>query len=158
MLVTNIIASSMTDNRNKQLERLGDLFSLMHKAILSKYGGSVAPITPVLSKVLMIVGSEQEVNIKRIAELLQVTSGAATQHVAALEEVGVVKRVPGKSDRRESKVILTSQGEIMYREIKLKSLEILGDVFQSLSDEELETMITVMTKVSSTYQLEGAQR
>jgi len=147
----------MIDNRDAQLQKLADQFSLVRKAMVTKYGGRMVHMTPVLSKVLMIVGSEKQVNIKRLAALLLVTSGAATQHVAALEEAGSVKRSMSPQDRREIIVQLTPEGHKMYQEIRKKSHLVLREVFKDLDRAELNTFIQLMGKLSSKYELDGGK-
>jgi DNA-binding MarR family transcriptional regulator len=141
--------------RHQQLQQLADRFSVLHKAILTKYGGPIAPMSPVLSKTVMIIGSEEQVNIKHIAALLMITSGAATQHVAALEETGMVKRAMGLQDRREIMVKLTPAGQKVYQEIQVRSRKILQEVFKDLTAKELTELLALMTKVSNTYRNEG---
>ena len=142
-------------DRNKRLRQLADQLGMIHKTILTKYSGPVAPMTPVLSKVVMIVGSEKSVNIKRIATLLMISSGAATQHVAALEETDIVKRVMSQEDRREIIVNLTPQGKTLYKTIHTKSLAILGAVFKELDDSELEVLVALVAKVNRAQDIGG---
>ncbi len=138
-------------DREKQLGQLGERFSLIAKAMHGKYGSALVCTTPVLDKVILIIGAEKQINIKHISELLLVTSGAATQHVTALEELGIISRHVGQEDRREISVRLTDKGAEMYRQIKVNYLQALGEAFADLDAVELQALLELMTKASNKY-------
>lgn len=141
----------MNRNRDDQLQQLADKLSLIQRFIYGKFSHRIDPLTPVLIKVIRIIGKRHEVNIKYIAEYLSITSGAATQHITALEAMGAVQRTISKHDRREIVVSLTEKGTELNNQIKQTTHEILGEVFAPLTEAELEKLIELITKVSNKY-------
>jgi DNA-binding MarR family transcriptional regulator len=133
------------------LQRVGDLFFRLGKGIAQEYGGKLICVTPVLDKMLVVIGHEKNVNIKRIANIFVITSGAATQHVAALEKLGAVERIMSNDDRREINVRLTAKGKELLKNIETNSLHVLCDVFRDFSQAELELLIGLMSKACKKY-------
>jgi DNA-binding MarR family transcriptional regulator len=81
-----------------------------------------------------------------------ITSGAATQHIAALEKIGAVTRVTNEQDRREVIVQLTEKGNGLYAQIKQNRISLLQEIFTGLDDAELRTLIALITKATKKYQ------
>lgn len=130
---------------------LGESFTAIGKEIKLKYGDDLTCVTPALDKVLAIAGSQETLNVKHIARLLSITSGAATQHIDALEKIGAVSRIPNEKDRREIIIQLTPKGESMYQKIQDNHVTLLEEVFEGLEDSELEELVRLITKASTKY-------
>jgi DNA-binding MarR family transcriptional regulator len=107
--------------------------------------------SPAQNHVLMLIGMNGGIGIKKLAETLHVTSGAATQHVASLEKADLVERNINFNDRREVKVTLTKKGGVAYKEVCLIKSKILSEIFSALDDNELQTLVNLFNKVSKTY-------
>lgn len=139
--------------KDAQLQELSSLFSRLGKGISLEFGDRSVCNSSVLDKTLCLIGSEGSVNIKRIAALLMITSGAATQHVVALEGLGLVKRSHGLSDRREINVQLTPAGQAACAQIDATTLQILQSVFADFSNDEIAQFNTLMTKAAKKYEV-----
>lgn len=107
--------------------------------------------SPAQNHVLMVIGMRGDMGIKQLAKMLSVTSGAATQHVDALEKTGLLMREMNPSDRREVVVRLTAIGNKAYQEIRQKKARILSGMFSNLSDSELHTLVEIIEKVSHKF-------
>jgi DNA-binding MarR family transcriptional regulator len=107
--------------------------------------------SPAQNHVLMIIGIQGDVGIKQLAEILHVTSGAATQHVDALEKAGLLARETSASDRREVIVRITSKGKDAFQEIRRTKTKMLSKLFGALSDDELHTLVNLIEKVRREY-------
>ena len=97
--------------------------------------------------VLFTIASRTKTNIKEISNVLQITSGAATQHVETLVREGMVSRKTDENDRRTVVVTLTSEGQNLFEKLQKERLEKVSDFFTDVSDEELEVFIEVIRKV-----------
>ncbi len=108
-------------------------------------------LSPAQKHALMIIGSDGEMNIKQLATVLKITSGAATQHVGALESLGAVERVMSEADRREVFIRVTDKGKSMVAAIRSEFLTGLEAAFEELDDAELEQFVQLMTKANTKY-------
>ena len=136
--------------REDLLTRLENSMLLMGKGLHEEQLG-YPQCSPAQNHVLMIIGIEGDLGIKQLAEMLRVTSGAATQHVDSLEKLGLVKRKMSSNDRREIVVEMTGKGKIAYQEMRRTKARILSEVFGELSDSELHTLVELIEKVSRRY-------
>jgi DNA-binding MarR family transcriptional regulator len=142
----------VTSDHNELLIQLGKTFSMIGKEIHHQHGDDLTCLTPALDQVLIITATQEAVNVKQIAALLMITSGAATQHIAALEKIGAVTRVTNEQDRREVIVQLTEKGNGLYAQIKQNRISLLQEIFTGLDDAELRTLIALITKATKKYQ------
>jgi DNA-binding MarR family transcriptional regulator len=106
-------------------------------------------VTPALKQVLMVIGSEPTSNIKQLAKMLQITSGAVTQQVAALEKLGALERTMSDQDRREVLITVTPKGFKIYRQLREHMLKMLDSAFSTLTDDELDQFVQLMTKANT---------
>jgi DNA-binding MarR family transcriptional regulator len=136
--------------RNILLSRLEDSIHIIgkgtHEIQINKMDYS-----PAQNHVLMLIGSHGDIGIKKLSQMLRVTSGAATQHVAALEKANLVVRKINIGDRREVNVSITKKGATAYKALCLVKSRILRDVFSVLDDKELQTLVNLFEKVSHKY-------
>jgi DNA-binding MarR family transcriptional regulator len=137
-----------SNNHIQLLVRLGESFSSIAKEIKLQHGQDYTCFTPALDKVLTIIGDDETINVKHIATFLSITSGAATQHIAALEKEGAITRVANPDDRREVILHLTQKGKEAYERIKTYRLQLLQQIFSGLDDKELTLMVDLITKAS----------
>ncbi len=138
-------------NREALLNRLEDsMFAIskgMHDDTLHYSGCS-----PAQNHALIVVGMQTgDVGIKQLARILCVTSGAATQHVDALEKAGLLIREMNLQNRREVILKMTEKGWDIYRELRHAKTKILNEIFTELSDLELDTLVQLVEKVSQKY-------
>jgi DNA-binding MarR family transcriptional regulator len=145
-----------TASHNELLTELQDSFTALGREIRMQHGEAYTCVTPALDKVLLVTGSLKGVNIKQLATLLLITPGAATQHVAVLEKLGAINRVVNDTDRREVIIRLTAYGADIYKKIRSKQLKLMKEIFGALDEEELQTMVQLMHKVSQKSRQEAA--
>lgn len=112
--------------------------------------GSIA-CSPAQKRVLLVLGTHETMHVKQLAELLQVTSGAATQHVEALEKLGLLERSSITDDRRVVTVKLTPNGTDALRTIRKLHEKMMQELFAGLTDDELRTLVMLITKASQTF-------
>jgi DNA-binding MarR family transcriptional regulator len=74
-------------------------------------------VTPAQSRALRVVGEHPEARLSQLAEALRIAPRSATEVVDALEERGLVRRIPDPSDRRATCVGLTPDGRRVLRVI-----------------------------------------
>lgn len=136
--------------REALLSRLEHSMLVIGKGMHDEQSGD-PECSPAQNHVLMVIGMQGDMGVKQLAELLRVTSGAATQHIDALEKAGLLVREMNANDRREVVVRITKKGKNVYQEIRSTKARILNEVFQQLSDKELRTLVELLEKVSRKY-------
>lgn len=73
-------------------------------------------LSPAQMHTVEIIGHNQDMRMKELAERLGVTTGSLTVGVDKLEKLGLVERKPHKKDRRSWLIVLTNEGEKMYEQ------------------------------------------
>jgi len=96
-----------------------------------------AGITHSQLAVLRILKKNENVNIKDIAGMLEITSSAITQIVNELVKKGFILRKRNPEDRRTLNLVLSEKATIQIDSIKNKSFSELYSLFEVLSDDEL---------------------
>lgn len=141
-------------SREALLTTLDNQFMSLAKAKGKGHGSYKARLSPALDKVLLMVGLHEPVNVKELANLLAITSAAATQHVAALAAAELISRQPSEHDRRAICLHLTPTGKNVLHDIHLTHCRFLEDLFRGLDDQELVTLTKLITKASNAYKKE----
>ena len=92
------------------------------------------------------------VNVKDIAQRLNVTSGAITQIIDELVKKDFVNRTEDLNDRRVIRISLSKKTRTIFHELKNKFLEHLEPLFDKLTDEEVQSLSNLIAKVGSASQ------
>jgi DNA-binding MarR family transcriptional regulator len=115
-------------------------------------------LTPNQFVVLMSVARTQideGITIKELAEHASLASTHVTTEVGRLEEAGLLKKSPGKKDKRQVLVSLTSRGmetierispaiqqvnDMLFRGIDAKSFQIVGQVVRKIAENSSDAL------------------
>ena len=125
----------MLDRKEQIGELRADLNAL--RRMIMRYRGPYLKhrnLTYTQAWVLHVVKEHDGIRVKEIADLLGITSSAATQLADILVKRGYLSRERSSEDRRALKVRLSDQGKKQVDVPQMKNLEKLFDVFD---DEEL---------------------
>lgn len=95
----------------------------------------------------LLLLNKQSPSIKYFAELLRISSGAATQMVDSLVAKGFVERFAGSKDGRSVNVRLTTVGREKFGVIKDAYLERLSAILDAVSDEQLDRLLNATEQV-----------
>ncbi|MCA9331089.1 MarR family transcriptional regulator [Candidatus Saccharibacteria bacterium] len=134
----------------KRTDRINQLIIGFHdvqRAVLRHKENQTHGIPFGQKTVLFTIASREKTNIKEISTVLQITSGAATQHVEALVREGMVSRTVDENDRRTVVITLTEEGQALFRQLQKERLAKVSEFFADVSDEELDVFIEVIQKV-----------
>jgi DNA-binding MarR family transcriptional regulator len=105
-------------------------------------------VTPSQGFVLHFVAEHEAANVKAIARALNISSSAATQLIAGLEEKGYVVRQTSPNDRRAISLSLSDKAKKLFKEFKEQRLKKMIEVFEALSDEELAQYSALNKKIA----------
>jgi DNA-binding MarR family transcriptional regulator len=90
---------------------------------------------------LMVIGSMAPVTMGQMADYMALSSAAATSLVDRLVNSGWVSRQPAERDRRIVQVNLTSDGAVIYEELRLRRCARLRKTMATLTAPERETLL-----------------
>lgn len=85
--------------------------------------------------------------IQQIGKSILISSGSMTYVIDKLEQRGLVSRNACPDDRRAIHVLLTDEGNTVMNEIMPTYHELVSDLFGSLSDDDAETFVHLLSKV-----------
>jgi DNA-binding MarR family transcriptional regulator len=104
-------------------------------------------LTPGQMHAIEIIGHENSLRMKELAEKLGVTTGTLTVTVDRLERKGLIERKPNETDRRSYRVVLTEAGEEHFARHHEFHLKLTEDIASTLSPEEFKTFEVILEKV-----------
>lgn len=105
--------------------------------------------------VLTIIQHFKKLSIKDIAEKMEMSSSAATQLVDGLVQTGLVIRQEDPKDRRLVKLELSPKGRKHLATTKKKRIAEMAEIFDALTDKELEEFVRLHKKIQSKYLNKG---
>lgn len=101
--------------------------------------------------VLTMIQHFKKRSIKDIAQALEMSSSAATQLVNGLVQVGLVIRQEDPKDRRLVQLELSPKGKKHLTATKEKRINEMAEIFDALTDKELEEFVRLHKKVLSKF-------
>lgn len=101
--------------------------------------------------VLIIIQHFKKLSIKDIAQKLEMSSSAATQLVDGLVQVNLVMRQEDSKDRRLVKLELSPKGRKHLAATKKKRIAEMAEIFDALTDKELEEFVRLHKKIQSKF-------
>lgn len=104
-------------------------------------------LTPGQMHAIEILGHEQPLRMKELAEKLGVTTGTLTVGVDRLEQKGLIARRPHETDRRSYRVVLTAAGHEQFTRHHDFHLKLTEDLAAALTPEEQTLFERALTKV-----------
>ena len=128
-------------------EKLGCVMRSMHTGQRFPFGEFTLGASQV--RILFFVaGKMGGASVKDLAEMLDVTPGAVTQLVDSLVEKDLVKRAEDSNDKRILRITLTELAESKFKQFRKDYFTSVSRVFNTLSDEEIRQLITLLAKTN----------
>jgi len=103
--------------------------------------------SPAQLQLLFLIKQLQPVNAKQLAQKLEMTPGAISQLVEGLHDQGMITRQPHPSDRRVHTLQLSAKAEDALIAVTTRRREVMENVMQGLTTEELQTWLHVQQKL-----------
>ena len=85
--------------------------------------------------------------IKDIAEIMNISSSAATQMIEGLVRNGFLERVVHPTDRRSVQISMSKIGKKTFDQFKIQHLRQMQNLLVSLSDAEIELLLKIPAKI-----------
>ncbi len=108
-------------------------------------------LTPAQMHAIEILGHQESLRMKELAQKLGVTTGTLTVMTDRLEQSKLIERMPNKKDRRSIVVVLTKKGQRYFEEHHKLHLELTREITSSLSEDEAKRLYTFMEKLVSFF-------
>ncbi|MBP1080350.1 MULTISPECIES: MarR family transcriptional regulator [Bacillus] len=97
--------------------------------------------------ILRILNEEGPKKVTEFANVLGVSASHITAVTDALVEKGWISRIRSKEDRRIIKIHITDSGNEVIKYFDKKKTEYFTSRFEAFSDEELQTIINLFSKL-----------
>ena len=134
---------------NKQV---GVFLNLVHcqfkqyiKTIFNKHGIN---LTPEQFLVMDTLWDDGILSQQQIADIIYKDKNSVTKLIDALENKGLVARIPDKGDRRMNMIHLTERAKSLKEDATEVALQCTNSIIDDIPKEELLSFIRVLTKMS----------
>ncbi len=139
----------MKYNREEQVKIFFEEIAKLQRLVFSKKDSFLTKYK--LSRPQMVVmyfisegGSK---TIKDIAEIMNISSSAATQMIEGLVKNGFLERVVHPTDRRSVQISMSKIGRKTFDQFKIQHLRQMQNLLVSLSDAEIEILLKIPAKI-----------
>ncbi|MHB8871004.1 MAG: MarR family winged helix-turn-helix transcriptional regulator [Candidatus Doudnabacteria bacterium] len=139
----------MKYNREEQVKIFFEEIAKLQRLVFSKKDSFLTKYK--LSRPQMVVmyfisegGSK---TIKDIAEIMNISSSAATQMIEGLVRNGFLERVVHPTDRRSVQISMSKIGRKTFDQFKIQHLRQMQNLLVSLSDAEIEVLLKIPAKI-----------
>ncbi len=137
-------------NRKKQISDIIENFRTVYKAM-----ARIAPsffrnldISPTQMFILSLLKENQGISLKELADMLYISSSAATQQVNDLVKRGYLNRETNDADRRYIKIKLCEERSDQIRLFEDRMIEEFTGLFDELTDDELSLYRKLNNKIT----------
>lgn len=102
-------------------------------------------------RVLIVLRRIGPVTQRELTRQLGIQPGSASEVIAKLESAGLIVRTPSAADRRTADIGLTEAGRAQAEQAMRQRQQRHKEMFACLTDEEKQTLLTLLQKVSSDW-------
>ena len=118
----------------------------LKKHIASVFKSEGINLTAEQFLVMDTLWNQGEMTQQSIAYRIQKDKNSVTQFIDNLEKKGLVNRVVDSSDRRVNNIRLSKAGMAMKDNTKNVAIDVLNDIVDGISEEDLKTFVKVLNK------------
>ncbi|WDN88600.1 hypothetical protein BuS5_01568 [Desulfosarcina sp. BuS5] len=108
-------------------------------------------LTPAQMHAIEIMGHQESLRMKELAQKLGVTTGTLTVMIDRLEQNDLILRKPHENDRRSIVLVLTKKGQKYFKEHHKLHLELTSEITSSLNEDETKQFYTFIEKLVSHF-------
>lgn len=101
--------------------------------------------------VLVTLGDTAGMTCKALGEQTLITKGTLTPVLDRLEAKGLIRRMTGEQDRRQSIISLTEPGQALYERLFMPHVEAMRARIDVLTPAEQERLIQLLHKLKSGF-------
>ena len=127
--------------------RLLTCTQLIEKRVRGELRGRFSTTLPRFDLMAQLERSPDGLKMNELSRRMMVTGGNITGITDQLAAEGLVDRVDVEGDRRAYRVLLTSKGRKVFREMAASHADWVVNAFAGLSDKEIATLHKLLGKV-----------
>ena len=113
------------------------------------------PLTPEQFMLIDLLWNQGEMSQQKLADQLHKDKNSVTKLVDAIERKGFVVRRQNMSDRRSNTLVLTEKAESLKAVAKQKGIDILDQMLEGISEEEIRIFLTTLRKLNMNMSVSG---
>lgn len=98
-------------------------------------------------RILLEIGEHPGISQEGLVKYIKVDKSNIARHVAALEQKGFVRRLPGETDRRSVNLFLTSQTEYLLPRLQKAMHGWESELLRDLSRWEISQLRGLLTRI-----------
>lgn len=102
-------------------------------------------------RILIILRETGGMTQRELTERLGVQPGSASEVIGKLENSGLIRRTPSKTDRRTADIQLTESGQIKAEEAARQRIQRHQEMFSCLSADEKDTLLELLKKLNADW-------
>ena len=99
-----------------------------------------------IASIIVFLASRKRIQMKEVAETLDVSNSTVTDYINYLENKGFVRRVRSDQDRREVFIEITETGKGWMARNKQTTMDYIEGCMSRLNPEEREAFIRLLVK------------
>ena len=103
-------------------------------------------------RVLDLLAENDGLRQQQIAEQLDIRPQSASEAIAGMEQAGLIRRETDEQDRRSSRIYITAEGQKLQAESLQWRIENARRVMEPLTEEEKQTLLVLLKKVTDALQ------
>ena len=104
--------------------------------------------------ILDLLTEQNGLSPQQIAASLDIRPQSASEAISNMEQSGLVYRQTNEQDKRSSLIYITTEGQMRQKELLDERIEKAKRVFSPLTEEEKETLLSLLNKVTDALQKE----
>ncbi|WP_437882287.1 MarR family winged helix-turn-helix transcriptional regulator [Pseudomonas sp. LRF_L74] len=104
-------------------------------------------ITAPQFKIILLISQGRGGTSGEFARLLNIDSGAMTRMLDRLEAKGLIVRERSQTDRRQIRIVLSAQGQVLAEQVPRIAADASNDLVATLSSDELAELQRLMKKL-----------
>lgn len=99
-------------------------------------------------RILQMIEKEDEVTVRDIAVLLNISQNTASEHVKKLERQGWLQKIRSEDDQRKVRLFLTKEGQLILKKNTELDEDKLKQAFSRLSEQQQQDVLQAFRLLS----------
>jgi len=101
-------------------------------------------LTPTQYSVLALVRTRGPLGLTELTELEGLNPTMLSRVIKALDERGLIRRLPGLTDMRAARVEVTHEGELVHERVRAQRTQVMSDCLTAMPAETSQTLLAVV--------------
>ena len=103
-------------------------------------------------RVLDVLSKNDGLSQREIAELLGIRPQSASEAITSMEGQGLIEKRVNEQDKRSSLIYITQAGRQRQIDLRNERIENARRMFETLNNQEKETLLSLLNKAASALQ------